>query len=143
MSAAAHPGFGAFAKAHREFFDALAPEGWEPVAGYAGVEQKLLSGGLDHAARSGAMTRLSRWAPGAFVAEPVVHDWCEEVLLISGSLRIGRPGDLDGSELLPAGSYACRPAQVLHGPFFTEGGCLMIEFNYYPPSPSTRQERLP
>lgn len=143
MSGASHPGFGAFAKSHREFFDALSPEGWEPVAGYAGVEQKLLSGALDHAGRSGAMTRLSRWAPGAFIAEPVVHDWCEEVFLISGSLRIGHPDDLGSSELLPAGSYACRPAQVLHGPFFTEGGCLMIEFNYYPPTPSTRQERLP
>ncbi|WP_332683794.1 cupin domain-containing protein [Bosea sp. (in: a-proteobacteria)] len=143
MSTVPHPGFGAFAKQHREFFDALSTEGWEPVAGYAGVEQKLLSGRLDHAGRSGALTRLSRWAPGAFVAEAVVHDWCEEVFLISGSLRIGNPDDLDSSEFLPAGSYACRPAQVLHGPFFTEGGCLMIEFNYYPPTPSTRQERLP
>lgn len=143
MSTAPHPGFGAFAKLHCEFFDTLSPDGWEPVAGYAGVEQKLLSGRLDHAGRSGALTRLSRWAPGAFVAEPVVHDWCEEVFLISGSLRIGLPEDGEAAALLPAGSYACRPAQVLHGPFFTESGCLMIEFNYYPPSLPTRQERLP
>lgn len=143
MTGAPHPGFGAFARQHREFFDALASEGWEPAPGYAGVERKLLSGGLDQAARSGAMTRLSRWAPGAFVAEPVVHDWCEEVCLISGSLRIGRPEEVESSELLPAGSYACRPAHVLHGPFFTQSGCLMIEFNYYPPTLPTQQERLP
>ncbi|HEV7259195.1 MAG TPA: cupin [Bosea sp. (in: a-proteobacteria)] len=142
MSGAPHPGFGAFGKLHREFFDALAPDGWEPVAGYAGVEQKLLSGQLDHVGRSGALTRLSRWAPGAFVAEPVLHDWCEEVFLISGSLRIGVPADGEAAALLPAGSYACRPAHVLHGPFFTEGGCLMIEFNYYPPTQPNRQERL-
>jgi len=134
MTSTPHPGFGAFAKQHREFFDALSAEGWEPVAGYAGVEQKILSGGLDHVARLGAMTRLSRWVPGAFVAEPVLHDWCEEVFLISGSLCIGRPDNAGQAELLPAGTYACRPAHVLHGPFFTESGCLMIEFNYYPPT---------
>ena len=73
----------------------------------------------------------------------MLHDWCEEVFLISGSLRIGLREDGEGAELLPAGSYACRPAHVLHGPFFTQGGCLMIEFNYYPPTLPNRQERLP
>lgn len=134
MTRTPHPGFGAFAKQHREFFDALSEKGWSPVPGYAGVEQNILSGALDQAARSGAMTRLSRWAPGAFVAKPVVHDWCEEVFIISGSLLIGSPGEAASAELLPAGTYACRPAHILHGPFFTQEGCLLIEFNYYPPS---------
>ncbi len=53
-------GFGAFAKTHREFFDALEPAGWTSVEGYAGVEQKVLSGRFDHAAETGAVTRLSR-----------------------------------------------------------------------------------
>ena len=129
---APHPGFGAFAKTHREFFDALAPDGWTPVAGYQGVEEKILSGAFDHAKRTGAVTRLSRWAAGAAVAQPVSHDWCEEVYLISGSLVIGTPKQQQ--EVLPAGTYAVRPPHVPHGPFFSPDGCLMIEFLYYPPN---------
>lgn len=139
---ATHPGFGAFAKAHREFFDALGPDGWRPVAGYSGVEEKILSGRLDAQSRSGALTRLSRWAPGARVDTAVSHAWCEEVFIISGTLSIGLAGGLQigrpdaagpVTELGP-GTYACRPADVLHGPFFSETGCLMIEFTYFPPA---------
>lgn len=127
-----HPGFGTFPKDHREFFDATEESGWEPVEGYQGVEQKLLSGAFDHANQSGAVTRLSRWAPGAKVNEPVTHDWCEEVFLISGSMSIGKDGQED--QHLPKGTYAVRPPQVPHGPFFSNEGCLMIEFLYYPPT---------
>lgn len=128
---ARHPGFGAFAKAHREFFDALAEDGWMPVAGYAGVDEKILSGTFDHAARTGAVTRLSRWAAGACVDHAVWHDWCEEVFLICGTLSIGRP---DAEErVLAAGTYAVRPPGVAHGPFFSRDGCTMVEFLYYPP----------
>jgi len=126
-----HPGFGAFPKDHREFFDALDESGWEPIEGYDGVEQKVLSGTFDQANRSGAVTRLSRWAPGAHVSDPVSHDWCEEVFLISGSMSIGRDGRED--KHLPKGTYAVRPPGVPHGPFFSREGCLMIEFLYYPP----------
>ncbi|MEM8689459.1 MAG: cupin domain-containing protein [Pseudomonadota bacterium] len=129
---AGQQGFGSFAKDHREFFNALSAEGWEPVPGYSGVEQKVLSGVFDHAEQTGAVTRLSRWAAGAAVAEPVSHDWCEEVYLISGSLIIGTPKQ--EQEVLPAGTYAVRPPQVPHGPFFSRDGCLMIEFLFYPPN---------
>lgn len=129
---AQHPGFGEFDKEHREFFNALEPDGWQPVEGYSGVEQKILSGKFDHDAGSGAVTRLSRWAAGAAVGEAVTHDWCEEVFFISGSLSIGTPDN--HTETLPAGTYAVRPAHIPHGPFFTEDGCLMIEFLYYPPA---------
>jgi len=131
-----NPGFGAFAKVHREFFDALATDGWKPVPGYAGVEEKVLSGAFDHASRTGAVTRLSRWAPGAGVTKPVSHDWCEEVFFISGSLSIGTPEA--EVRLLAAGTYAVRPAHVAHGPFFSRDGCLMIEFLYYPPPAAGR-----
>ncbi|MCP5082778.1 MAG: cupin [Alphaproteobacteria bacterium] len=126
-----HPGFGLFDKEHREFFDALDDTGWQAVPGYSGVEQKLLSGAFDHEAKSGAVTRLSRWAAGAAVTKAVSHDWCEEVFLISGALSIGTPENED--RVLPAGTYAVRPADVPHGPFFSKDGCLMIEFLYYPP----------
>ena len=61
----------------------------------------------------------------------ISHAWCEEVFLISGSLSIGVPGEEE--QRLTAGSYAVRPANIPHGPFFSEEGCLMIEFSYYPP----------
>ena len=126
------PGFGLFNKTHQEFFDALGDDGWEPIAGYDGVEQKLLSGAFDQQARTGSVTRLSRWAPGAAVRQAVSHDWCEEVFIISGSLSIGTPAN--AQQVLKAGTYAVRPAHVAHGPFFTDAGCAMIEFLYYPPA---------
>lgn len=131
---AAHPGFGAFAKAHREFFDALAEEGWTTVAGYIGVEENILSGSLDHGARTGAVTRLARWAKGAAVNGTVAHDWCEEVFIVSGSLSIGTLDAADEAVRLPAGTYAVRPPHIVHGPFFSADGCLLIEFMYYPPA---------
>ena len=126
-----HPGFGAFGKVHAEFFDALAPEGWTAIPGYEGVEQKILSGAFDHAARTGAVTRLARWSSGAAVGDALSHDWCEEVYLIQGTLSIGTPQA--EVERLQPGTYAVRPPHILHGPFFSEDGCLLIEFLYYPP----------
>lgn len=130
-----HPGFGVFAKAHREFFDALADDGWAAVAGYSGVEEKILSGCLDHAARTGAVTRLARWHPGAAADRTVMHDWCEEVFIVSGSLSIGTLAASRDAVRLAAGTYAVRPPRVVHGPFFSDDGCLLIEFMYYPPAP--------
>jgi len=123
--------FGTFLKEHREFFDALAEDGWADVEGYRGVQSKTLAGRLDPVTRQGSITRLSRWAPGAAVSEVVSHEWCEEVYLISGSLSIGTPER--EAQLLPAGTFAVRPPGIAHGPFFSRDGCLLIEFNYYPP----------
>ncbi|MGJ3260717.1 MAG: cupin domain-containing protein [Rhodospirillales bacterium] len=125
------PGFGTFPKEHHEFFDALAEDGWETVDGFDGIETKVLSGRFDHAAATGAVTRVTRWAPGTVSPEPSVHDWCEEVFIVSGTLTIGTPGDEE--KTLAAGTYAVRPPQVPHGPFFTRDGCVMLEFLYYPP----------
>lgn len=130
-----HPGFGAFGKIHREFFDALSPEGWRAVPGYVGVEEKILSGHLDPQAREGAVTRLGRWSPGAAVDRPVSHDWCEEVFIVSGSLMIGTLAAKAEAVRLPSGTYAVRPPHIVHGPFFSDEGCLLIEFLYYPPAP--------
>ena len=124
-------GFGAFPTEHREFLDALAEDGWEPVDGFDGIETKVLSGRFDHAAAAGAVTRMSRWAPGTVSPEPSVHDWCEEVFIVSGTLTIGTPENEE--KVLTPGTYAVRPPHVPHGPFFTRDGCTMIEFLYYPP----------
>jgi hypothetical protein len=129
-----HPGFGAFGKIHREFFDAFVGGSWQPVAGYAGVEEKILSGRLDPVTRRGAVTRLGRWAPGAVVEHPVSHDWCEEVFIVSGSLMLGTLAAKAEAVRLPFGTYAVRPPHIIHGPFFSDEGCLLIEFLYYPPA---------
>lgn len=126
------PRFGSFLKNHREFFNALDNTGWEPVPGYAGIETKVLSGEFNHDARTGSVTKLSRWAAGTVVSEPQVHDWCEEVFFLSGSLSIGMPENEE--QVLPAGTYAVRPPNVPHGPFFSRDGCVMLEFLYYPPT---------
>lgn len=132
-----HPGFGAFAKVHREFHDVLGDTGWTPVAGYTGVSEKVLSGALDHGRRLGLVTRLSRWQPGAAVAHPVSHDWCEEVFILAGSLMIGTPARANEARPLAVGTYACRPPGIEHGPFFSVEGCTMIELMYYPPPLAT------
>ncbi len=125
-------GFGSFPKQHREFFDAMDADGWQAVDGFDGVETKVLSGRFDHAAASGAVTRITRWAPGTVSPDLSVHDWCEEVFIISGTLTIGAPGNEE--KTLAAGTYAVRPPHVPHGPFFTRDGCVMLEFLYYPPT---------
>mgnify|MGYP002653179590 CR=1 FL=1 len=80
------------------------------------------------------MTRLARWAKGAAVNRVVMHDWCEEVFVVSGSLSIGTLDARSDAVRLPAGTYAVRPPDIVHGPFFSEDGCLLIEFMYYPPA---------
>lgn len=122
--------FGSFPKEHREFFNALDEDGWEAVDGFEGIETKVLSGRFENA--SGAVTRITRWAAGTVSPELSVHDWCEEVFIISGTLTIGTPENEE--ETLIAGTYAVRPPHVPHGPFFTKDGCVMLEFLYYPPA---------
>ena len=55
-----------------------------------------------------------------------------EVFIISGTLSIGTPDQ--EQRVLEPGTYAVRPADVPHGPFFTRDGCVMLEFLYYAPS---------
>jgi quercetin dioxygenase-like cupin family protein len=132
MAGQPHPGFGLFAKAHDEFFQANTPEGWTAMPGYSGAFGKVLSGRLDAEGKSGCVTRLIRWRPGTVVPQVLTHDWCEEVYLLEGDLWIGQPDAAD-AKLLEPGTYACRPADAPHGPFFTKTGCLMLEFSYYAP----------
>jgi hypothetical protein len=71
-------------KAHDEFYALDLENGWEVPAGYpAGIEQKILSGSLDEDKRRGSRTRLLRIAPGVFTKEPFVHEYWEEVFLVS------------------------------------------------------------
>ena len=114
-----------FDKAAVAFHELDFEAGWEPAPGAApGIEQKLLSGALDEAACSGVRTRLIRFQPGAFTDAPFVHEYWEEVYLVSGDLTD------DGVDFQPA-AYACRPPGTPHGPFRSESGCLFFEIQYY------------
>lgn len=107
-------------------------DGWELAPGAApGIEQKLLSGMLDETNKVGARTRLIRFQPGAIAPKQFVHDYWEEVYLISGELIVGNDANGDGGMPYGPPSYACRPPGTHHGPFTSKAGCLFLEIQYY------------
>ncbi len=119
-------------KPHREFHAVDMTTGWSTPPGYpAGIEQKILAGALDEEGRTGSRTRLLRFAPGVFTAAPFVHEYWEEVYLIDGDLTVGNDAAGNGGESFAPGTYACRPPGAVHGPFKSQGGCLLLEVHYF------------
>ncbi len=119
-------------KNHDEFYKLNMSSGWEPLPGYpSGIQQKVLSGALDEKAKSGSRTRLLRFEPGAFTEAPFVHEYWEEVFLVSGDLVVGNDASGKGGEPFSGYTYACRPPGVYHGPFRSVGGCLLLETHYF------------
>jgi hypothetical protein len=55
----------------------------------------------------------------------VEHDYFEEVFIVSGSIH-----DVTLDRTFAAGSYACRPPGMVHGPWRTAEGCVMFETRY-------------
>jgi hypothetical protein len=123
-------------KEHKEFHPVdMGDEGWHPPPGYPpGIEHKILAGRLDEANKSGSRTRLLRFRPGAHTTAPFVHDYWEEVYLISGNLTVSDPKSPGLAKSFGQNTYACRPPGIHHGPFRSEAGCLLLEFHYYEPS---------
>ena len=124
----------ALMKDHDEFHQVDMRTGWEVPRGYpAGIEQKILSGSLDEVARRGSRTRLLRFQPGVFTTEPFVHEYWEEVYLVTGDLTVGNDRDGNGGQAFSANTYACRPPGAVHGPFRSQSGCVLMEIHYYDP----------
>jgi hypothetical protein len=116
-------------KPHLEFFR-VDEGGWIEIA--PGVKQKILAGGLDEANKRGFLNRLVRWAPDALLDEVKVHDFYEEVLVVSGEFLVGAEGDRTQFESFPAPSFACRPPGAPHGPFRAgPEGCVLFENQFY------------
>lgn len=119
-------------KEHKEFYSVDMDSGWETPRGYpAGIEQLILSGALDEQGKTGTRTRLLRFKPGIFTTKPFVHDYWEEVYLVSGDLTVGNDEQGQGGEAFAPHTYACRPPGAFHGPFKSEGGCVLLEIHYY------------
>ncbi len=121
-------------KEHKEFHQLDLSAGWATPPGYpAGIQQKILSGALDEAAKSGTRSRLLRFAPGVYTTEPFVHDYWEEVYLLSGDLTVGNDKSGNGGTPYAPNTYACRPPGAHHGPFKSKNGCMLFELHYYDP----------
>ncbi len=117
---------------HREFHPVDMDSGWCVPPGYPnGIEQKILSGGLDESAKAGHRTRLLRFQPGARTTKPFVHDYREEVYVLTGDLIVGEETKGGRAEIFGPNTYACRPCGIYHGPFRSEKGCLLLEIHYY------------
>jgi len=119
-------------KPHLEFHKLDLRNGWETPPGYpSGIQQKILASDIDEAKKKGSRTRLLRFQPGVFTTEPFIHDHWEEVYLVQGDLSVGNDKNGRGGESFSGPTYAVRPPGVYHGPFKSEGGCMMLEIHYY------------
>jgi hypothetical protein len=90
-----------------------------PDGAVEGVWQQQLS--TDQA--TGDMTVLQRYDAGTDTSPNGVirHEFWEEVYLVSGQLT-----DLTLAETFGAGTYACRPPGMVHGPYRSDTGVLML-----------------
>lgn len=119
-------------KPHLEFHTLDMNEGWGTPAGYPeGIKQKILASDIDETMKMGSRSRLLRFDPGVFTTKPFVHDHWEEVYLISGDLTVGNDEQGNYGTPFPPNTYACRPPGAYHGPFKSEGGCMLFEMHYY------------
>jgi hypothetical protein len=119
-------------KLHDEFKKIDMTTGWVTPAGYPdGIQQKILAGSLDEAGGTGNRSRLLKFAPGVFTTKPFVHDYWEEVFLVSGDLTVGNDEHGNGGKSFDPLTYACRPPGAPHGPFKSVGDCLLFEIHYY------------
>ena len=121
-------------KDHREFHAVDMENRWESLSHSVGrMEQKILSGALDEESKKGTRTRLLRFHPGTYTTEPFVHEYWEEVYLVSGDLVVGNDDKGKGGTPFLPNTYACRPPGAVHGPFKSETGCVLYETHYFDP----------
>ncbi|AXF06343.1 cupin (plasmid) [Paraburkholderia hospita] len=116
----------------------VSDEGWVALEGFAGgLEVHLLADDLDESRKRGGRSRLVRFAPGASTSHTLVHDYWEEVFVLSGDLLALEDvvdGDTDTSK--PGRNeyrYSCRPPGTPHGPFQSPRGCVLFEVQYFLP----------
>ena len=122
-------------KEHKEFHRLNFNDGWEAIPGYpSGMQHKILAGHLDEKNKRGSRTRLMRIPAGTFTTKPFIHEYWEEVYVVSGDLTVGNDEQGRNGESFLANTYACRPPGAWHGPFKSETGCVLLEIHYYDPA---------
>jgi ChrR Cupin-like domain len=121
-----------FDKGHHEFHTVDMQAGWQTIPGYPpGFSEKILAGSLDEKNKRGNRTRMLRIEAGAFSTKPFVHDYWEEVFLLSGDLVVDTDEHGEGGEQFHEYTYAVRPPGVYHGPFASRTGCMLLETHYF------------
>ena len=119
-------------KGHKEFHTLDMKDGWHVVPGYPpGFSEKIIAGELDEKNKRGNRTRILKIEAGALTTKPFVHDYWEEVFLLSGDLICGNDEKGNGGEQFKNYTYAVRPPSAYHGPFTSKTGCLLLETHYY------------
>ena len=119
-------------KPELEFFPVTDVE-WTPALGgtVAGLYERILAADPE----TGVASRILRFDPGTDTSAAGVqaHPFWEEVYILEGSLH-----DLTLNQTFPAGTYACRPPGMRHGPWVAPEGCLTFEVRYTlnPPGPA-------
>lgn len=111
------------AKSELEFYDVDQVD-WVPVPrGIAGQSERTLA--VDPS--TGLTTRMLRFEPRTDTTELGVlrHDFWEEVYILSGELY-----DITLDQTFGAGTYACRPPGMPHGPWRSPEGCVTFEVRY-------------
>jgi ChrR Cupin-like domain len=122
----------AYDKGHKEFHTLDMTNGWQTIPGYpSGFQEKILAGGLDEKNKRGNRTRLLKIAPGTYTTKPFVHEYWEEVFLLTGDLIVGNDEQGRGGEEFRDFTYAVRPPGVYHGPFKSETGCVLLETHFF------------
>ncbi|HET9686764.1 MAG TPA: cupin, partial [Pseudolabrys sp.] len=70
---------------------------------------------------------------GVFTTKPFVHEYWEEVFLVSGDLTVGNDEQGTGGESFTPNTYAVRPPGACHGHFKSNGGGMLLEIHYFDP----------
>ena len=112
-------------RAHIEMEPVDMNSGWKPL-GFPGVQVKYLINDLNEETRTGSRTRYVRVAPGTTTSEALVHTYWEDVFVLEGDLY-----PLADGAAPQAPNYSQRPPGTAHGPFGSQNGCLLLEFQYY------------
>jgi hypothetical protein len=76
---------------------------------------------LNEDPETGRRTLLQRHEAGSLDAKESLHDYIEEIFIVEGDL-----GDKRTGLVYQKGFYAYRKPGMVHGPFFSEKGCLMF-----------------
>ncbi|HJF30285.1 MAG TPA: cupin domain-containing protein [Sporosarcina psychrophila] len=96
----------------------------EPIPKVKGLSQKVIT----KIPGSDVATRILQFEPGTDTSPMGVqiHDFWEELIIIEGSII-----DLKLNVEFKAGSVACRPPGMKHGPWKSPEGCKIYEVRYY------------